>query len=204
MLFICFAMAVSDGHSASFDYNEQQDVLMLTVDKCIPNEDYSVIIITEESDSVASGNLLFIDQLTAGTAGILEIAFIRPSFPKCKALTGGKFADGLSSPRIIGHYTPAADVVPAVLPENLQTIEAEAFMNCSFVHIILGENVVSIGEKAFCNSSALTLIYIPASTTSIASNAFEGCSKLVIGGPEGSYAQEYAQSKGIPFRVMNP
>ena len=42
-------------------------------------------------------------------------------------------------------------------------------------------------------------IYIPNSVRFIASDAFEGCRKIVCKGQEGSYAQKYCEENGIKF-----
>ena len=64
-----------------------------------------------------------------------------------------------------------------VLPEGMTTIEAYVFAGCT----------------------ALTKIWIDQEVTSIGNNVFENCSNLTIHGIENSYAQEYAETNGIPF-----
>lgn len=65
------------------------------------------------------------------------------------------------------------------IPENISTIPAYAFYNCSQVtDILMPAKITSIGKQAFANCSALTSIIIPDSVTSIGSAAFSGCSSL--------------------------
>ena len=65
-----------------------------------------------------------------------------------------------------------ADVL--TLPAGLKTIEEEAFYgDTSLSEVVLPEGLTTIGSKAFANSR-VKWIYIPASVTSIADDAFEG------------------------------
>lgn len=53
--------------------------------------------------------------------------------------------------------------------------------------VIIGENVTSIGARAFCNCTSLTSVTIPDSVTSIGNAAFYGVSKVIYNGSaEGS------------------
>ena len=81
------------------------------------------------------------------------------------------------NPDFSAYYLP----VEAVLPENLTALEAEAFADSSF-----------------------HTVYIPASVTSIAPDAFSGSEVLIINGVTGSFAEEYANSIGIPFMFLPP
>ncbi|MBQ1312591.1 MAG: leucine-rich repeat domain-containing protein [Blautia sp.] len=85
------------------------------------------------------------------------------------------------------------------LPRDLTDIEEEAFAGLSVRLIRLAGDVERIQDHAFAGCTSLEQIYIPESTTEIAGNAFEGCNLLTIVGHSGSYAQEYAESAGIPF-----
>ena len=50
--------------------------------------------------------------------------------------------------------------------------------NSSIQYVVIGNNVTSIGERAFSNCSGLTSVTIPNSVTSIGYEAFSGCSGL--------------------------
>lgn len=84
------------------------------------------------------------------------------------------------------------------LPENVSVIEEEAFAGISAAIVILPESCREIQSRAFADNSSLEYVYIPATVTSIASDAFEGCPEVIIAAA-GEYAQLFAQSKGIPF-----
>lgn len=109
------------------------------------------------------------------------------------------------------------------LPEGLKTISSSVFENCQKLETIgIPDTVTSIFAAAFSGCSSLRKIVIPEGVTSL-SNNFNGCTELAqvtvkgsatklsdplfqncpklatICGPSGSYAEEYAQKKGISF-----
>ena len=66
-----------------------------------------------------------------------------------------------------------------ILPNKLETIGNNAFMDCLNVkNITIPNSVTNIGESAFYNCSSLTNITIPNSVTSIGELAFLDCSSL--------------------------
>ena len=64
---------------------------------------------------------------------------------------------------------------------------------------IEGKPVVTIGTSAFERHSEITDITIPASVTTIAWFAFDGCTNMTIHAPAGSHAETYAKENNIPF-----
>ena len=87
-----------------------------------------------------------------------------------------------------------------ILPASLTEIGEEAFAGGSFVYVRLDESVTKIGDRAFADCANLRHIYIPAATTSIAGDAFDAASELVIHGSAGSYAEDYADAHGFAFQ----
>lgn len=62
-----------------------------------------------------------------------------------------------------------------VCPKNLQTIEIEAFVNCSHLKkVVFNEGLKRIEENAFGNCSSLSSIILPNSLEYIGPNAFVG------------------------------
>lgn len=112
------------------------------------------------------------------------------------------------------------------LGKGITSIGASAFENCTSLEIIeLEEGITSINGYAFYGCTSLKELELPKSLKSIGENAFEGCtslqkvtaypkltslkntsfrkcSALTIRGYEGSYIQEYATEKKIPFESM--
>lgn len=84
-----------------------------------------------------------------------------------------------------------------VLPDNLSKIEDEAFAGLSSVEVIvLPEGTLSIGSRAFADSS-FNRITLPSSLTSIADNAFDGCSDFTVDVPENCYAYNWCAQHGL-------
>lgn len=87
------------------------------------------------------------------------------------------------------------------LPESTVTIADEAFANCAFEAIEANEALESIGALAFANSTALKQVRLGYKVSSIADDAFAGCSDFILWCPYGSYAAEYAHQHGITYRL---
>lgn len=86
-----------------------------------------------------------------------------------------------------------------ILPTSLKTIGEEAFYGGAFVYVQLPEGTESIQNRAFADCPNLKFIYIPESTITIHSAAFENVSCLTILGKSGSSAEVYASSYGFSF-----
>ena len=63
--------------------------------------------------------------------------------------------------------------------------------------------ITTIERYAFYNCTNLVKVTIPRSVTSINSTAFSGCPNLVIYCYTGSYAQHYAEDKGIDYVLID-
>ena len=66
------------------------------------------------------------------------------------------------------------------IPENIKTIEPNAFEDSQLSTIIIPDSVTFIGRMAFTGCSNLTDIYIPLSVKKIQEFAFSSCPKLTI------------------------
>ncbi len=106
-------------------------------------------------------------------------------------------------------FAHCEDLASVTISEGVTEIGDYAFEDCgSLTSIVIPEGVTSIGVDAFYSCSSLTSIVIPESVTSIGVyegevwNVFDGCDKLTISAPAGSYAQKYASECGIPFKVL--
>lgn len=103
----------------------------------------------------------------------------------------------LTEGEVIPKYT---DLTVLQLPEQLVSVEEEAFTGCPAQCIVLNDRCESIGCRAFAECSDLILIEIPASVTAIADDAFEGAANAVVVTPEGSFAESWADQHEMACR----
>ncbi|MBE5882035.1 MAG: leucine-rich repeat domain-containing protein [Lachnospiraceae bacterium] len=67
-----------------------------------------------------------------------------------------------------------------VIGDNVKTIGTKAFYGCTkLTKVTIGKNVTTIGNSAFQSCNALKSITIPSKVSKIGSKAFYGCKKLV-------------------------
>lgn len=86
------------------------------------------------------------------------------------------------------------------LKGSIQSIEKYSFNRCiSLKKFYIPETVTAIGEYAFYGCISLEAVYIPSSVYYIEAHAFDLCDSLTIYGYEDSYAQAFAEEKGIEF-----
>lgn len=97
-------------------------------------------------------------------------------------------------------YTKLTDYsTKLVIPADTTVIEEEAFMDCTTLggFSVAGSNLTEIQSGAFKNCTWLCFAYIPDSVTTIADDAFEGCSKVHFYCSDTSAAAAYADAHGI-------
>ena len=152
-----------------------------------------------------------------------SVKMISPyTFQHCSTLTTVRLPDTLQS---IGNcaFADCSALTTINFPHTLQSIGDSAFCNCRKLSVIrLPDSVAEIGSCAFsgCSSlrdfripskitelyyglfsySGLKRIYIPPSVSFIDSEIFEGTDGTTVYGEPGSYAEEYAEEYGYPFR----
>ena len=95
-------------------------------------------------------------------------------------------------------------VIPAVIDGYTVTeIADNAFENGTPESVIISNGIQKIGWFAFQKCESLTSITLPQSIQSIGYSAFSGTSdSFTVYAPEGSYAQQYAQSYGLRSAVI--
>lgn len=80
----------------------------------------------------------------------------------------------------IGTCTDTDVILPATYNNKpVTSIGDDAFRDCGFQHIALGNNIVSIGKGAFAYCTSLTDINLPDNITSINDKTFWRCDSLV-------------------------
>lgn len=72
------------------------------------------------------------------------------------------------------------DFTTIALPDSITNIGEYAFAECRKLETItFGDNLLLIGNKAFSNDSNISSIFVPKTTETLYSTAFDGCTKLV-------------------------
>lgn len=156
------------------------------------------IVIPESVTSIKNSAFSDCISLTSLTIpkGVTEIS--GSAFLNCDGLTSVVIPEGVTS---IGSraFEGCSSLMSVVIPEGVKSIGDYAFQSCGkLTNLVIPEGVTSIGSYAFWWCSSLTSIRIPASVENIANTAFSG-NGLTIYGEEGSYAETYADTKGIAF-----
>ena len=86
------------------------------------------------------------------------------------------------------------------LPPNLTVVDDEAFVGDRFPRVVASDGLTTIGSRAFADNRALRLVELPASVTTIADDAFEGCNELMeFVCPKGSYVETFAVEHGFGY-----
>lgn len=113
-----------------------------------------------------------------------------------KAIIMGSIAGG---PMEQCAVTVKENMSRGVLPDDLEVIREEAFLNTRAERIFLSDRCCSIGAKAFAGGTMLRYIAVPESVKHIGENAFSGHSGVCIVSPAGSFAQGYALENGFDW-----
>ena len=88
------------------------------------------------------------------------------------------------------------------LPAGIKAIGDEVFSGCGSLGrggIKLPDGIKAIGDWAFYGCHSLSRMTIPKGVNEIGYGAFEDCDALTLNVKRGSYAQGYAEEKGIPY-----
>ena len=121
------------------------------------------------------------------------------AFRNCDALVKIVIPDSVTS---FGTYVfyDCDSLTDVTLSGNMTSIPQYTFGDCDVLEeIVVPRRATSIDGYAFANAVKFHAITIPRSVTSIASNAFSYPQKLTIYGVAGTYAETFANEKGISF-----
>lgn len=83
-----------------------------------------------------------------------------------------------------------------VMPRDLTAIGAGAFEKTNATKVIINDECIEIGSRAFADSR-VRMIRIPGSVTEIAGDAFDGCGQIVVIAEAGTQAAVFADEKGL-------
>ena len=145
------------------------------------------------------------------------------AFYGCEALTAVSIPAGVKTVSSDA-FQNCVELHTVVIPQSVKTVSSTAFRGCeklanvtfadysvttledsvfmdipALQEIVLPKGLTAIDNQAFRNCTGLVKITIPASVTSIATNALSYPDKTVIYGVKGSYAETFAKENGFTF-----
>ena len=162
------------------------------------NKALTEITIPENVTSIGSSAFYNCDALTKaeikGSGSIGSQAFY-----DCDALESITIGDKVTS--IGSSMCYSCDSLTDIkLGKGITTIPDSSFRLCSSLETVtIPRFCTSIAANAFAENTKLASAYVPVSVTSIQSNSFSYPAKMTMYGKEGSYAQEYANSREMAF-----
>ena len=147
-----------------------------------------------------------------GDKGILDRVSIQALLGEGITLNGKELALTIRYP--YEESAPAADdknitltvtaelkIDTLTLPEDLETVEADAFRGSPAERVVVGERVTEIRAGAFADMANLRTVVFKGMDTEIAESAFntDGLTFLC---PAGSHAEAYAKDHGIAVEII--
>ena len=105
------------------------------------------------------------------------------------------------------HIDTSVTIPAEINGHKVKSIGNAAFANIETLHSAVSDVVVSNGvsmieDSAFENGYFLKKIQLPESIAYIGNDAFKNCNDVTIYGIPGSYAEQYANEKGINFTAI--
>jgi hypothetical protein len=98
-----------------------------------------------------------------------------------------------------GVFSYCINLIKVELPVTLRHIENYAFRGCSaMTKLVIPDGTLSIGSRVF-EGCRLEDVFVPASVTDIAEDAFMGAKRFTLHTPRGSYAADYAKRNRISY-----
>ncbi len=121
-------------------------------------------------------------------------------FNNCNSLEKVTIASGVEKKIYDSAFANCESLTDIDLGNSVTEISREAFRGCSALEeVYIPYSVKTIGEYAFADDTSLTSVYIGRSVESIDTTAFSYPKKTTFYGVKGTYAEEYANEKGIKF-----
>ena len=142
------------------------------------------------------------DKLSSVTLSKTLKQIVDSAFNNCDMLTAIKIPDSVETIgyRAFYHCEKLADVD---MGNGVFELNSEAFRLCpALTKIVLSNNLTSIPEYAFADCTKLTDVTIYPGVAEIATNAFSYPAKTTMRGLKGSYAETYANDRGMTFEAI--
>ncbi len=136
-----------------------------------------------ETVELTNDETYFRDKYAVGSTGNVDYTYINYTFQGCSSLTSVTLPSTMTTirPGLFKDCTSLAEFDFS----NITSIGFNAFENTGFVSLNLGDNIESIGEKAFLNCHKLESLVCTNGLLATSNDAFSGCELLAsanIGG----------------------
>ena len=125
------------------------------------------------------------------------------AFYDCDALTNLTLADSVT--KIGSSLCYDCDKLTDIkFGKYITEIPDSAFRKCASLQTVtLPRFCKTVVSNAFAEDTKLTEAYVPISVTGIQTNSFSYPKKMTMYGKDGSYAQEYAAGRDMPFGIVD-
>ena len=160
------------------------------------------IVIPDKVTAIYSSAFSDCDKLSSVTLSKTLRSIDSNAFNNCDSLTAIKIPDSVET---IGEraFYGCEKLADVDMGNGVSKLYSEAFRLCpALTKIVLSNNLTSIPEYAFADCTKLTDVTIYPGVTEIATNAFSYPAKTTMRGLKGSYAETYANDRGMTFEAI--
>ena len=160
------------------------------------------IVIPDKVTAIYNNAFSDCDKLSSVTLSKALEQIGESAFNNCDALTSIKIPDSVET---IGEraFYDCEKLADVDMGNGVSKLYSEAFRLCpALTKIVLSNNLTSIPEYAFADCTKLTDVTIYPGVTEIATNAFSYPAKTTMRGLKGSYAETYANDRGMTFETI--
>ncbi len=160
------------------------------------------IVIPDKVTAIYNNAFSDCDKLSSVTLSKTLRSIDSNAFNNCDSLTAIKIPDSVE---IIGEraFYGCEKLADVDMGNGVSKLYSEAFRLCpALTKIVLSNNLTSIPEYAFADCTKLTDVTIYPGVTEIATNAFSYPAKTTMRGLKGSYAETYANDRGMTFEAI--
>ena len=160
------------------------------------------IVIPDKVTAIYDNAFSDCDKLSSVTLSKTLRSIDSNAFNNCDSLTAIKIPDSVET---IGEraFYGCEKLADVNMGNGVSKLYSEAFRLCpALTKIVLSNNLTSIPEYAFADCTKLTDVTIYPGVTEIATNAFSYPAKTTMRGLKGSYAETYANDRGMTFEAI--
>ena len=160
------------------------------------------IVIPDKVTAIYNNAFSDCDKLSSVTLSKTLRSIDSNAFNNCDSLTAIKIPDSVET---IGEraFYGCEKLADVNMGNGVSKLYSEAFRLCpALTKIVLSNNLTSIPEYAFADCTKLTDVTIYPGVTEIATNAFSYPAKTTMRGLKGSYAETYANDRGMTFEAI--